>query len=153
MTLTRTLELPDATATEALGAALAPALRGGGCVWLSGELGTGKTTLVRALLRALGHEGAVRSPTYALVEPYEIGGLEIYHLDLYRIADPEELEFLGLRDWLLPGNLILVEWPERAGGLLPAADLHLHLEHADAARRVRLVGDRRLLDAIEEVRA
>ena len=148
MTLARTIDLPDAAATQALGASLAPSLCEGGLVLLSGELGTGKTTLVRALLHELGHEGGVRSPTYALVEPYRIGSLDIYHLDLYRIADPEELEFLGFRDWLLPGNLVLIEWPERAAGMLPAADLHLHLEHAGEGRRVHLSGDDRFIDMI-----
>lgn len=131
----RTIDLPDAEATAALGAELAPTLRGGGQVHLSGELGAGKTTLVRALLHALGHAGAVRSPTYALVEPYRIGELEVYHLDLYRIADPQELDYLGLRDWLRPDNLVLIEWPERGGAHLPPPDLSIRLEHAGEGRR------------------
>lgn len=134
------LMLPDTTATEALGAALAPPLSKGGCVLLSGDLGAGKTTWVRAMLRALGHDGPVRSPTYAIVEPYRIGDLDVYHLDLYRIADPGELEFLGLRDWLLPDSLMLVEWPEHADGWLPEPDLALRFDHLDDGRRVRLTG-------------
>ena len=134
------LILPDAAATEALGAALASLLRRGGCVLLSGDLGAGKTTLVRALLRTLGHAGPVRSPTYAIVEPYRIGDLEVYHLDLYRIADAAELDFLGLRDWLRPENLVLVEWPERAGDRLPPADLIITLSHAGEGRRAQLGG-------------
>jgi tRNA threonylcarbamoyladenosine biosynthesis protein TsaE len=137
---TRELALPGVEATEALGAALAEALREGGLVTLSGELGAGKTTLVRALLRRLGHEGAVRSPTYAIVEPYRIGELDVFHLDLYRIAAAEELEYLGLRDWLLPHNLVLVEWPERGAGALPPPDLHVELAHAGESRRARLSG-------------
>lgn len=134
------LDLPDAAATEALGARLAPLLAGGGLVTLSGELGAGKTSLVRAVLQALGHRGAVRSPTYALAEPYAIGDLEAWHLDLYRIADPHELEFLGLRDWLRPGVLVLVEWPERAAGWLPSADLEVVLAHDGEGRRAHLSG-------------
>lgn len=131
-------ELLDSAATEAMGVRLAPPLRHGGVVFLSGELGAGKTTLVRALLRALGHDGAVRSPTYAIVEPYRIDGLEVYHLDLYRIADPDELEYLGLREWLRPGVLLLVEWPERGQDALPVPDLHLHLDYAGEGRRLRI---------------
>jgi tRNA threonylcarbamoyladenosine biosynthesis protein TsaE len=137
------IDLPDSAATEAEGARLASLLRDGGVVFLSGELGAGKTTLVRALLRALGHEGAVRSPTYAIVEPYRIGTLEVYHLDLYRIADPDELEYLGLREWLRPGVLVLVEWPQRGAGLLPPPDLHLHLDYAGEGRVLHVqAGDR-----------
>ncbi len=132
--------LPDSEATQALGARLAPVLAGGGVVFLSGDLGAGKTTLSRALLRAFGHTGPVRSPTYTLVEPYEIAGRDIYHLDLYRIADAGELEFLGLRDWLLSGCLLLVEWPERGSGFLPAPDLHLRLDYDGEGRRATLTG-------------
>ncbi len=132
--------LPDSDATEALGARLAPVLIDGGVVFLSGDLGAGKTTLSRALLRAYGHTGPVRSPTYTLVEPYEIDGRAIYHLDLYRIADAGELEFLGLRDWLLPGRLLLVEWPERGRGFLPEPDLHLRLDYDGDGRRAFLSG-------------
>ena len=144
MTAPTHIDLPDSAATEAMGVRLAPRLRHGGVVFLSGDLGAGKTTLVRALLRALGHDGAVRSPTYAIVEPYRVDGLEVYHLDLYRIADADELEYLGLREWLRPGVLLLVEWPERGLGMLPAPDLHLHLDYAGDGRRLRLVeGDSR----------
>lgn len=138
--MTAALALPDVEATAALGARLAPLLAGGGLVTLRGELGAGKTSLVRAVLQAMGHAGAVRSPTYALAEPYLIGGLEVWHLDLYRIADPQELELLGLRDWLRPGVLVLVEWPERAAGWLPPADLEVLLEHDGEGRRVYLSG-------------
>jgi tRNA threonylcarbamoyladenosine biosynthesis protein TsaE len=143
-----TLELADPAATEALGARLAPLLAAGGLVLLSGELGAGKTTLVRALLRALGHPGTVRSPTYALVESYRIGALEVRHLDLYRIADAGELDFLGLREWLRPGYLVLVEWPERAANALPPADLTLALAHAGDGRRVSVAGRADLLSAL-----
>lgn len=105
-------------------------------VYLRGELGAGKTTLVRAWLRGLGHEGPVRSPTYTLIEPYELPGGPCYHLDLYRLGDPEELEFLGLRDLLEVPALVLVEWPERGEGVLPPADLTIAIEHAGEARKL-----------------
>lgn len=130
-------DLPDTAATEALGGALARGLRGlddTGClILLQGELGAGKTTLVRGLLRAAGHAGPVPSPTYTLVEPYEIDGRRFFHLDLYRIADAEELEYLGWRD--MEGAISLVEWPERAPGLAAGADLVIRLTHADGGRR------------------
>jgi tRNA threonylcarbamoyladenosine biosynthesis protein TsaE len=141
-------DLADAQATDAVGARLAPLLAGGGLVLLSGELGAGKTTLVRALLRAMGHPGAVRSPTYALVESYRIGALKVRHLDLYRIGDAGELDFLGLREWLRPGYLVLVEWPERAAGALPPADLTISLTHAGDGRRLEMRGRADLLTAL-----
>jgi len=135
-----TAALADTAATEALGGALAGALRGlgeTGClILLQGELGAGKTTLVRGLLRAAGHAGPVPSPTYTLVEPYEIDGTRLFHLDLYRIADAEELEYLGWRD--IEGAISLVEWPERAPELAARADLVIRLTHADGGRRARL---------------
>jgi len=109
--------LADAAATEAAGAALADAVRGtAGVITLSGELGAGKTTLVRGLLHALGHAGAVRSPTYTLVEPYAFGDWRLLHLDLYRVAGATDLEALGLREELDGATLLVVEWPERASG-------------------------------------
>jgi tRNA threonylcarbamoyladenosine biosynthesis protein TsaE len=119
------LGLADADATEAAGAALGAALPSGDCVvYLHGDLGAGKTTLVRGLLRALGHPGRVPSPTYTLVEPYELGRLSIKHLDLYRIADPEELAYLGIRDM---SGIALIEWPERGAHFLPGPDLDCRL--------------------------
>lgn len=121
------------------GRALAGRLRGQtGLVFLHGDLGAGKTTLVRGLLRGLGHQGAVRSPTYTLIEPYETGEQHIYHLDLYRLGDPEELEYLGLRDLLDGEGLLLVEWPERGAGVLPEPELIIEIEHAPPGRRLRL---------------
>lgn len=142
-TLKRTLvrALPDSAATEALGAQLAPLLRQrpGGMIWLEGDLGAGKTTLARALLRALGVQGAVRSPTYTLVEPYELeGGLRILHLDLYRLAEPEELYGLGVLDDAPPAAWWLVEWPQHGQGVLPAPDLHLRLRTDGEGRRAEL---------------
>lgn len=122
--------------TRAFASRLAPLLGTLQLVTLSGDLGAGKTTLVRAVLRALGHEGSVKSPTFTLVEPYEIEGRPIYHFDLYRLADPEELEFLGLADYFADQSLALIEWPERAAGALPPMDLQLELTHQGTAREL-----------------
>jgi tRNA threonylcarbamoyladenosine biosynthesis protein TsaE len=130
------------------GAALAMLLRAqplesAAIIYLRGELGAGKTTLVRGLLRGLGYRGAVRSPTYTLIEPYEAVEPAVVHLDLYRLADAEELEYLGLRDLLERPGLVLIEWPERAMGALPSADLELRIEQAGDRRRIRLRTHRR----------
>lgn len=130
--------LDSAAATEDFGARLAAALAPGCVLYLSGELGAGKTTLVRGLLHALGHRGTVKSPTYTLVEPYQIGAWRLFHWDLYRLADPEELEFLGLRDQIDGEAVLLIEWPERGRGELPAADLVATLDYAGEGRACRL---------------
>ena len=119
------LALADSAATEAAGTALAQALPPDEAViYLQGDLGAGKTTLVRGILHGLGHGGRVPSPTYTLVEPYEVGERRLTHMDLYRIADPEELAYLGVRDL---GGILLVEWPERGSRFLPPADITLRL--------------------------
>ena len=132
------IRLKSAQDTEALGARLAARLSGRCIIYLRGELGAGKTTLVRGFLRALGYEGPVKSPTYTLVEPYILGNQRIFHLDLYRLADPEELEFIGLRDLLDGAAILLVEWPERGMGILPAADLDIRLDYDKDARLCRI---------------
>jgi tRNA threonylcarbamoyladenosine biosynthesis protein TsaE len=117
-----------------LASRLAPALRGGGMLELRGDLGAGKTTFARALLQALGVDARIKSPTYSLIESYRVGALDIHHLDLYRIADPGELEWLGLAELADGASLVLVEWPERGAGGLPPADLQLRLSHAGTGR-------------------
>lgn len=132
------VQLDNEEAQVGFGEALGLALQGRGLVYLEGELGAGKTTLTRGILRAYGHQGAVKSPTYTLVEPYELGSQRIYHLDLYRLSDPEELEFIGGRDVFADDALILVEWPSRGEGWLPTPDLRLMLEVAAQGRLVAL---------------
>jgi len=120
-----------------LGGKIAKQFPKGGIVLLKGDLGAGKTTLVRGLLRHLGFQGTVKSPTYTLVEPYQINGRNIYHFDLYRLGDPEELEYMGGRDYWNSDALCLIEWPEKALGYLPEANLILTLLHDGEQRKVK----------------
>lgn len=128
----------DEPALVALAEQLAATVAAGGVMHLHGDLGAGKTTFARALLRKLGVGERVKSPTYSLIESYALGDLAIHHLDLYRIADPGELEWLGLSDLTDGRHLIIVEWPERAGDALPRSDLVVHLEHAGAGREISM---------------
>jgi tRNA threonylcarbamoyladenosine biosynthesis protein TsaE len=136
----KTVEWHVATAAEmeALGARLAAPLRQVRLLYVRGALGAGKTTLVRGMLRALGHAGAVKSPTFTLVEPYAFHGTMLYHFDLYRLNDPEELELIGIRDYLQGPGVCVVEWAERARSLLPAPDVDVMIETANTGRNVKL---------------
>ena len=129
----------DENEMRAFGARLIAACRGGGVIGLSGELGTGKTTLVRGALQAMGVSGGVRSPTYTLIEYYPFASIAVAHFDLYRLGEPEELEYLGYRDYLNEQTLCFIEWPERAGAYLNAVDLEIQLEYDIAGRRLWLL--------------
>jgi len=136
--LTRELDLRDETDTVTLGAKLAAVLSPGMLVFLQGDLGAGKTTLCRGIVAGLGHRGAVKSPTYTLVEPYENVCPPVYHFDLYRLDDPAELDGIGLRDYLDGEHLCIVEWPERGDGFLPPADLIITIAVAEHGRKANL---------------
>jgi tRNA threonylcarbamoyladenosine biosynthesis protein TsaE len=134
----KTVHWSDETATERFARTLAqqvaqPSLDG--CIALHGDLGAGKTTLVRHLLRSLGVTGRVKSPTYAVVEPYQVAAGAVWHFDFYRFSDPREWEDAGFRDLFAAPGLKLCEWPERVSGLLPAIDLDVHLQAVDEHQR------------------
>jgi tRNA threonylcarbamoyladenosine biosynthesis protein TsaE len=131
---TRKWRLADASATERLGECLAAAIQPGLVIHLEGDLGAGKTTLVRALLRALGHTGPVKSPTYSLVEVYVVSRLYLYHFDFYRFLSPEEFVDAGLDEYFRKDSVCLVEWPEKAAGYVPSADVRLALRHCARGR-------------------
>lgn len=130
--------LADENSTAQLGAEVAMVLHPGLVFYLIGDLGAGKTTLVRATLRGLGYQGKVKSPTYTLVESYVVSSLNLYHFDLYRFADPEEWEGSGFREYFNPAAICFVEWPEKAEGFLPPADVVIHLGIRDHGREVEL---------------
>lgn len=132
------IDLPDEASTLALGKQLANSVPESCLIFLQGDLGAGKTTLVRGFLQGFGFQGAVRSPTYALVEPYQINQKQIFHFDLYRLEDPEELEYIGIRDYFAQTAISLIEWPERAKNLLPTADLTCYIRANSTSRAATL---------------
>jgi tRNA threonylcarbamoyladenosine biosynthesis protein TsaE len=136
-----TAELDDESKTLEVGARLARALQPGLRIYLSGDLGAGKTTLVRGCLRALGYPGRVKSPTFSLVELYQFSSLYLYHFDFYRFEDPREWSDAGFRDAFSGSGVCIVEWPEKAAERLPAPDLRSTLAHAGAGRSVRIAAE------------
>jgi tRNA threonylcarbamoyladenosine biosynthesis protein TsaE len=142
MTTVKTFEINSAAAMEKFGGAIAAAATADEItVYLSGDLAAGKTTLARGYLRRLGHPGAVKSPTFTLVESYELNGRSVHHFDLYRLEDPEELEYIGLDEYFEAGADCLIEWPERGIGALPVPDLNIRLEVRGTARRAQVTAE------------
>ncbi len=129
------------TETLAFGAKLADACPNNCIIYLQGELGAGKTTLVRGFLQQLGYQGLVKSPTYTLVESYELKNHIVFHFDLYRLHDPEELAYIGLRDYLSQAAIFLIEWPEQGKNQLPPPDLTCYIQHLDFGRQLQISAD------------
>ena len=146
--------LDDETQMVGFGQALGHAARPQATVFLQGDLGMGKTTMCRGVVQSFGHQGVVKSPTYTLVEPYRFDAGRVYHFDLYRLADPEELEYLGIRDYFDTEALRLIEWPERGEGVLPQPDLQVEIELAGTGRRVVVkacsVRGKKIIEALKE---
>jgi len=139
---TKTYFLADETATINMGTALAKIVLNevekGIVVYLNGDLGAGKTTLTRGFVQGMGHKGNVKSPTYTLVEPYELTKWQVYHFDLYRLSDPEELEYMGIRDYFADNCCCFIEWPEKGRGMLANADITIEMAYSDEQRNITL---------------
>lgn len=133
-------QLADEAKTQTFATQFAEHCPGQLVMFLSGTLGAGKTTLVRGILRGLGYHGTVKSPTYTIVEPYHFNDLTIYHFDLYRISDAEELEFIGIRDYFHEQAICFIEWPENASSVLPQADLVCNISILDEGRYISMDG-------------
>ncbi len=138
MPMSNTFELIDSDATEKFGAKLWEKLPEKALIFLHGDLGAGKTTLVRGLLRAAGVTGAIKSPTYAVIEEYSVAQRKIFHFDLYRLADAEELEWIGIDDYLNQNALCLIEWSCKGAGVLPKADINIYLTHQENGRKLEI---------------
>lgn len=154
MTKSLAIFLPDEKATVAMADSMARALDDTAIIFLHGPLGAGKTTFCRGLLRSLGYDGAVKSPTYTLVEPYELEKTTVFHFDLYRVHDPDELEFIGIRDYFAPNAICLIEWPEHGEGWLPLPDVTCYIEMHATGRQLKLIASslmgEKIIEKIEQ---
>jgi len=148
------IELVDEQATQHFGELLAQHLQSPFTCYLEGELGVGKTRLVRAIIQSLGYQGNVKSPTYTLVEPYQLSELTVYHFDLYRLSDPEELDYLGIRDYFEQDTIAFIEWPDKGQGWLAEADLLISLRFNQMGRIGKIttgtMNGKRLLDKLKQ---
>ena len=136
-----TQRMASANAMQRFGASLAKNCHNGEKIFLQGELGVGKTTLVQGFLKQMGYQGIVNSPTYTLVETYRLHGIQLFHFDLYRIEDAQELEDIGIRDYFINGAICLVEWPEKGATLLIPPDIHVCITHCDIQREVEITAN------------
>jgi tRNA threonylcarbamoyladenosine biosynthesis protein TsaE len=130
--------IPNESQMLEFGSSLALACPSAAVIFLQGNLGAGKTTLSRGFLRGFGYAGKVKSPTYTIVEPYDIEGQKVYHFDFYRLNDPEELEFIGIQDYFAEGAICLIEWPDNGSPLLPPADLSCYIDTHEEGREIRI---------------
>ncbi|MBD1580751.1 tRNA (adenosine(37)-N6)-threonylcarbamoyltransferase complex ATPase subunit type 1 TsaE [Pseudoalteromonas sp. S16_S37] len=136
MSNTFSQHLADEAQTVAMGERLCKYIKNGAVLFLHGDLGAGKTTLSRGIVQGMGHTGKVKSPTYTLVEPYELEDVSIYHFDLYRLGDPEELEYMGIRDYFSPNAICIIEWPQKGAGFIPSPDLNVEMAYDGEQRTV-----------------